>query len=126
MTATQPSRSAQAPLASPSYEQAQHKRASQRYPLGTVPLFSWCYKTLFPQPVCSHIYTKPRGCGVTAILGNSICSQFPDKSDVSSFAATHPKNARLSPSAATHTKSPSRTSFRCHTSEKHQQRAIYV
>src|SRR5882672_9975495 len=35
---------------------------SQRHPLHTAPLFSWCYKTLFPQPVCSHIYTKPRGC----------------------------------------------------------------
>src|SRR5712675_366314 len=107
MTATQPSRSAQAPLASPSYDQAQHKRASQRHPLGTAPLFSWCYRTLFPQPVCSHINTKPRGgCGVTAIPGNCICSQLRDKCEVSSFAATHSKNAHLSPSAATHTKSP--------------------
>src|SRR5882762_2392669 len=66
----------------------------------------------------SHLYKTPGGVGVTAILGNSICSHFRDKFELSSFAATHTENARLSPSAATHTKSPSRKSFPCHTSEK--------
>src|SRR5258708_1498140 len=39
----------------------------------------------------SHLY-KTRGLWVTAILGNSIGSQSSDKCEVSSFAATHPKN----------------------------------
>jgi hypothetical protein len=28
-----------------------------------IPLFSGSYKSLFPQPLSFHIYTKPRGCG---------------------------------------------------------------
>src|SRR5882672_1577557 len=75
-------------------------------------------KPFFRNPFVLTSIQNPGGWGVTAILGNSIGSQSPDKSEVSSFAATHSKNARLSPSAATHTKSPSRKSFRCHTSEK--------
>src|SRR5882672_3553422 len=75
-------------------------------------------KPFFRNPFVLTSIQNPRGCGVTAIPGNSIGSQCPDKSDVSSFAATHTENTRLSPSAATHTKSPSRKSFPCHTSEK--------
>src|SRR5882762_3597369 len=118
MTATQPSRSAQAPLISPSYEQAQHPLHLN----GTLCTPRLCFhgvtKPFLRNPFVLTSIQNPGGCGVTAILGNSICSQFPDKSDVSSFAATHTKNTRLSPFAATHTKSPSRKPFRCHTSEK--------
>src|SRR5882762_3179381 len=118
MTATQPSRSAQARPVSPNYEQAQH------------PLH--LSVTLFAPPLCFHGLTKPffrnpfvltsiqnpGGVGVTAILGNSICSHLRNKFELNPFATTHTENARLSPSAATHTKSPSRKSFPCHTSEK--------
>src|ERR1700704_867306 len=118
MTATQPSRSAQAPLISPSYEQAQHPLHLN----GTLCAPRLCFhgvtKPFFRNPFVLTSIQNPRGCGGTAIHGNSICSQLRDKTEVSSFAATHPKNARLSPCAATHTKSPSRKSFRCHTSKK--------
>src|SRR5712671_769748 len=75
-------------------------------------------KPFFRKPFVLTSIQNPRGCGVTAIPGNAICPQLRDKLEVSSFAAIHTKNAHLSPSAATHTKSPSRKSFPCHTSEK--------
>src|SRR6267142_2134382 len=104
MTATQPSRSAQARPVSPNYEQAQHLCISAP-PCTPRLCFHGVTKPFFRNPFVLTSIQNPGGCGVTAILGNSICSQFPDKSDVSSFAATH-------------TKSPSHKSFPCHTSEK--------
>src|SRR6266403_531808 len=117
MTATEPSRSAQARPVSPNYEQAQHPL----YLSATLCTPRLCFhgvtKPFFRNPFVLTSIQNPGGCGVTAILGNSICSQLRDKFEVSSFAATHTTNARLSPSAATHTKSPSRKSFPCHTSK---------
>src|SRR5882762_8291548 len=118
MTATQPSRSAQARPVSANYEQAQHP-LHLSVTLSAPPL---CFHGLtipfFRNPFVLTSIQNPGGVGVTVIPGNSICSQLRDKSEVSSFAATHTKNPHLSPSAATHTKSPSRKSFPCHTSEK--------
>src|SRR6266478_2894874 len=92
--------------------------ASQRHPLRTALCFHGLTKPFFRNPFVLTSIQNPGGCGVTAILGNTIGSQCPDKCEVSSFAAIHSKNAHLRPSAATHTKSPSRKSFPCHTSEK--------
>src|SRR5437868_133964 len=76
-------------------------------------------KPFFRNPFVLTSIQNPRGCrGHRHSRHNSVGSQFRDKSEVSSFAATHPKDAHLSPSAATHAKSPSRKSFPCHTSEK--------
>src|SRR6266404_4145317 len=105
MTATQPSRSAQAPLISPSYEQAQHPLHLNVTLCAPRLCFHGVTKPFFRNPFVLTSIQTPRGCGVTAILGNSTCSHFRDKFEVSSFAATH-------------TKSPSRKSFPCHTSEK--------
>src|SRR5882762_11897909 len=115
MTATQPSRSAQARPVSANYEQAQHP-LHLSVTLSAPPLcFHGLTKPFFRNPFVLTSIQNPGGVGVTA---NSTCAQLRDKSEVSSFAATHTENARLSPSAATHTKSPSRKSFPCHTSGK--------
>src|SRR5258708_9813728 len=125
MTATEPSRSAQARPVSPNYEQAQHPL----YLSATLCTPRLCFhgvtKPFFRNPFVFTSIQNPGGCGVTAILGNSICSQFPDKSDVSSCAPTHTGNAPLSPSAATHTKSPAPNAFPYHSSEEAHMCASY-
>src|SRR5258705_4556438 len=65
---------------------------SQRHPLHTAPCFHGLTKPFFRNPFVLTSIQNPGGVGVTAILGNSICSHFRDKFELSSFAATHPKN----------------------------------
>src|SRR5712672_2563280 len=97
MTATEPSRSAQARPVSPNYEQAQHPL----YLSATLCTPRLCFhgvtKPFFRNPFVLTSIQNPGGSGVTAIRGNPICSHSRDKSEVSSFAATHPKKVRLSP-----------------------------
>src|SRR5882672_4313637 len=99
MTAMQPSRSAQARRVSPNYEQAQHLCISAPPSAHRAFVLMVLQNPFSATRLFSHLYKTPGGVGVTAIPGNSIYSQLRDKSEVSSFAATHPKNARLSPCA---------------------------
>src|SRR5713101_7016639 len=46
----------------PSEVEGSPSALSRHSPLFTAPLFSYSYKSLFPQPLSFHIHTKPRGC----------------------------------------------------------------
>src|SRR5882762_7514875 len=118
MAPTQLSQSAQAPLVSPNDEQAQHAPHIGVILCAPPLCFHGLTKPFFRNPFVLTSIQNPRGVGDTATPGNSICSHLRNKFELNPFTTTHPRNARLSPSAATHTKSPSRKSFPCHTSEK--------